>query len=63
MMDYRRMSPCERVAYYRKRIRLLTPPRSTRENLLIETFRAIVQENEILCRRGEQGRPPAGAAG
>jgi hypothetical protein len=56
MRDYRQMSPCERVTYYRECIRRLTPPRSARDDLLIETFRSILRENESLCRDPE--RPP-----
>lgn len=49
MHDYRTMSPCERVTYYGREIRRLTPPRTQRERLLIEVFRILVVENEPLC--------------
>jgi hypothetical protein len=49
MKDYREMSPCERVTYYRERIRSLSVPLSSRHNLLRQTFLAILRENEALC--------------
>lgn len=51
MQDYKSMTPCERVAYYRKKIAGLSPPRSTREQLLIATFKKLVEENIRTCRK------------
>jgi hypothetical protein len=49
MRDYRTMSPCERVLYYRREIRRLTPARTQRERMLADTFRRLLTENEPLC--------------
>jgi hypothetical protein len=49
MRDYRTMSPCERVVYYRREIRRLTPPRTQRDRMLIETFQQLLTENETSC--------------
>jgi hypothetical protein len=49
MRDYRTMSPCERVQYYRREIRRLTPARTQRERMLADTFRRLLTENEPLC--------------
>lgn len=51
MKDYRSMTPCERVVYYRAQIRQMSPARSSREELLIATFRRLIDENEPFCRR------------
>ncbi len=52
MRDYRTMSPCERIVYYRREILRMTPPHTQRERLLIETFRRLLTENEPLCSSG-----------
>jgi hypothetical protein len=49
MRNYREMSPCERVNYYRREIRRMTPPTTERDRLLLETFRQLLMENEPLC--------------
>ena len=49
MKDYRTMSPCERIAYYRAEIRRLSPPASLRETLLIEMFQQLIKDNTPLC--------------
>ena len=51
MRDYREMSPCERIDYYRQQIVDMLPPRSSREHLLIKVFRQLISENEPLCER------------
>jgi len=48
------MAPCERIRYYQGQIRRMTPPRSERESLLIETFRYLIFENEALCDDGDE---------
>ena len=49
MRDYRKMSPCERVTYYRQKICQLSPPKSSRDVLLIETLQRLVEENVPPC--------------
>ena len=49
MKDYRSLSPCERIAYYRAQIRRLTPPSSPRERSLIAAFERLVEDNLALC--------------
>jgi hypothetical protein len=49
MRNYREMTPCERIAYYRDKIHGFSRPYNSREQLLIETFRQLITENEILC--------------
>ncbi len=52
MRSYLEMTPCERIRYYKKEISRMTPPKSFRERILLETFRQLVSENLPLC--GEQ---------
>ena len=52
MRDYGKMTPCERIAYYRREIERLAPPDTQREVLLIETFQHLIAENEPLCEHG-----------
>lgn len=47
--DYRSMTPCERIRYYQKRVRELTPTGSAREALLVRTFEHLIRENLPLC--------------
>lgn len=51
MRNYRDMTPCERVAYYRGKIHSFSQPYDSHEILLIETFRQLITENEILCKQ------------
>jgi hypothetical protein len=55
MKKYQDMAACERISYYRDRIRDMTPPRSERERLLIDTFLYLIAENESLCEGGAEG--------
>jgi hypothetical protein len=45
------MTPCERVIYYRNEIHRLSEHHDARERLLIETFKQLITENEVLCRQ------------
>ncbi len=56
MRDYRKMTPCERVAYYRQKIERITPPDTQRDVLLIETFQQLIAENEPLCEHKTRNR-------
>ena len=53
MRDYREMSPCERINYYRRQIWQMTPSSSHREDLLIKVFHQLIIENEPLCDRSQ----------
>ena len=49
MRDYKTMSPCERIDYYRSVIRRISPPATRHEGFLITLCQALIRENRPLC--------------
>lgn len=49
MRDYRDMSPCERVRYYRQRLTELVSTRRNRIGVLQGTFKKLIEENLREC--------------
>jgi hypothetical protein len=49
MRDYRNMTPCERIRYYRARLREIERDESRRGDVLAKTFHRLIQENLREC--------------
>ena len=55
LRDYRTLSPCDRIDYYRAMIRRLSPPSTRHEGFLVILCQTLIRENRPLCP-GSGGR-------
>jgi hypothetical protein len=49
MNDYRTMSPCERIKYYREQIKRLKSNRTSDSTFMLEALHTIIRDNRNLC--------------